>query len=538
MNKITFITLFAVLQLLLVDTSKAQNAQQINTQKMAAVLYYIDNFYVDSANTSKIVEDAIIAALKELDPHSAYISKTDVEKANEPLIGSFDGIGVTFQLINDTITVISPIPDGPSDKVGIIAGDKIVYIDDEPSFGKKVDNEYVQKHLRGPKGSRVKLGIRRGSDKDIIDFDVVRDKIPINSINASFMINDKIGYIKLDRFAKETITEFTTAMNELIDNNMESLILDLRGNSGGYLNTAIELVDQFLDQNKLIVYTEGEKSRRMEWKSSHRGLFTSGNLAVLIDEGSASASEIVSGAIQDWDRGIVIGRRSFGKGLVQRPFELPDGSIIRLTTARYHTPTGRFIQRPYENGTEEYYKELTKRLEHGEYFHADSIQFPDSLLYRTNNGRIVYGGGGIMPDIFIPIDTSFNSKLYTNIVRKGLLNKLAVDFSMTNRKDLLKTYYSIDKFIDKFNIDDNMINKLAALAEEEKIEWKNEEYLRSEKYIKLQLKAMIARNLWNTEQYYQVVMSEDSAIQKAVSILNDKRYNNLLSEQSPYNNKH
>ena len=538
MNKITFITLFAVLQLLLVDTSKAQNAQQINTQKMAAVLYYIDNFYVDSANTSKIVEDAIIAALKELDPHSAYISKTDVEKANEPLIGSFDGIGVTFQLINDTITVISPIPDGPSDKVGIIAGDKIVYIDDEPSFGKKIDNEYVQKHLRGPKGSRVKLGIRRGNDKDILDFDVVRDKIPINSINASFMINDKIGYIKLDRFAKETITEFTTAMNELIDNNMESLILDLRGNSGGYLNTAIELVDQFLDQNKLIVYTEGEKSRRMEWKSSHRGLFTSGNLAVLIDEGSASASEIVSGAIQDWDRGIVIGRRSFGKGLVQRPFELPDGSIIRLTTARYHTPTGRFIQRPYENGTEEYYKELTKRLEHGEYFHADSIQFPDSLLYRTNNGRIVYGGGGIMPDIFIPIDTSFNSKLYTNIVRKGLLNKLAVDFSMTNRKDLLKTYYSIDKFIDKFNIDDNMINKLAALAEEEKIEWKNEEYLRSEKYIKLQLKAMIARNLWNTEQYYQVVMSEDSAIQKAVSILNDKRYNNLLSEQSPYNNKH
>lgn len=534
MNKSIIITLIAIIQLFFINTSKAQNSRQINAQKMAAVLYYIDNFYVDSANTDKVVEDAIIAVLKELDPHSAYISKDDVEKANEPLIGSFDGIGVTFQLINDTITVISPIPGGPSDKVGIIAGDKIVYIDDEPSFGKKVDNEYVQKHLRGPKGSSVKLGIRRGNDNEILDFKVIRDKIPINSINASFMIDKNIGYVKLDRFAKETMTEFTSAMTELASSGMNSIILDLRGNSGGYLNTAIELVDQFLDEGKLIVYTEGDKSRRMEWKSSHRGTFTSGKLVVLIDEGSASASEIVSGAVQDWDRGIVIGRRSFGKGLVQRPFDLPDGSIIRLTTARYHTPTGRFIQRPYENGTEEYYKELTKRLEHGEYFHADSIHFPDSLLYKTNNGRIVYGGGGIMPDIFTPIDTSFNSKLYTHIVRKGIINKLTVDYALNNRDKLLKKYRTIENFIKDFDITDEMIDRLVNMAEKEDIKWNKEEYLRSEKYIKLQMKALIARNLWEMKQYYQVVTTEDPVIQKAISILNDKDYNLLLTNYQSF----
>ena len=382
----------------------------MSAQKMGTTLYLIENFYTDTVNLEKITEQAIIAALKELDPHSAYLSKKDVEKANEPLVGSFEGIGVTFQLIRDTITVIGPTPGGPSEKVGIMAGDKFIRIDGEDAFGKKVDNEYVQKHLRGKKGTKVTVSVKRGSEKELMDFEIVRDKIPLNSINAAFMMEKNTGYIKLDRFAQESNKEFKQAMEKLQAQGMKSLILDLRSNTGGFMNTAIDLVDQFLKEGQLIVYTEGLHQPRQEWKSSGTGMYTEGRLVVLIDEGSASASEILSGAIQDHDRGVVIGRRSFGKGLVQRPFNLPDGAVIRLTTARYHTPTGRCIQRPYEGGTEEYYKEMTKRLENGEYFHADSIHFPDSLRYKTDKGRVVYGGGGIMPDIFIPIDTSYNSK--------------------------------------------------------------------------------------------------------------------------------
>ena len=364
--------------------NKEQSKAQQNAQKFATTLYLIDNFYVDSANSEKVVEDAIIAALKELDPHSAYISKKDVEKTNEPLVGSFEGIGVTFQLIRDTITVIGPTPGGPSERVGIMAGDQFIKIDGEDAFGKKVDNEYVQKHLRGKKGTKVTVSVKRGNDPELMDFEITRDKIPLNSINATFMLNKNVGYIKLDRFAQESDKEFKDAMEKLQKQGMKSLILDLRGNSGGYLNTAIAMVDEFLKADKLIVYTEGLRSPRQEWKSSDAGVYTDGRLVVLIDEGSASASEILSGAIQDHDRGVLIGRRSFGKGLVQRPFNLPDGAMIRLTTARYHTPTGRCIQRPYEAGAEDYYKEMTKRMEHGEYFHADSIHFPDSLKYKTH----------------------------------------------------------------------------------------------------------------------------------------------------------
>ena len=338
----------------------------MGAQKFATTLYLIDNFYVDTVNTEKVVEDAIIAALKELDPHSAYLSKKDVEKANEPLVGSFEGIGVTFQLIRDTITVIGPTPGGPSERVGIMAGDQFIKIDGQDAFGKKIDNEYVQKHLRGKKGTKVTVSVKRGKSKELMDFEIVRDKIPLNSINAAFMMENRVGYIKLDRFAQESSKEFQSALEKLRSQGMKSLILDLRSNSGGYLNTAIDMVDQFLKKDQLIVYTEGLHSNRQEWKSSDAGAYTEGKLVVLIDEGSASASEILSGAVQDHDRGVIIGRRSFGKGLVQRPFNLPDGAVIRLTTARYHTPTGRCIQRPYEGGTEEYYKELNKRLENGE----------------------------------------------------------------------------------------------------------------------------------------------------------------------------
>ena len=524
--------IFLSIACFLAIAATAQHSQanaQMNVQKFASTLYLIENYYVDTANSEKIVEDAITAALKELDPHSAYISKKDVEKANEPLVGSFEGIGVTFQLIRDTITVISPTAGGPSEKVGIMAGDQFIKIDGEDAFGKKVDNEYVQKHLRGKKGTKVTVSVKRGNDPELLDFEIIRDKIPLNSINAAYMLDNHIGYIKLDRFAQESAQEFKEAFSKLQAQGMKSLIIDLRGNTGGYLNTAIELVDQFIPEDKLIVFTEGLRSPRQEWRSTKAGLYTTGKLVVLIDEGSASASEILSGAIQDHDRGVVIGRRSFGKGLVQRPFNLPDGSQIRLTTSRYHTPSGRCIQRPYEKGVEDYAKEMTKRLEHGEYYHADSIHFPDSLKYKTDGGRTVYGGGGIMPDLFIPVDTAFNSKLYTNLVRKGILNRFTTDYGLKHRDEIKAQYGDFEHFNKNFNVGKDIVNGLKKAAEEAKVDWNDEQFARSEKFLLLQMKALIARNVWETQQYYQVMAFTDPGIQKAIEILNDnKAFNKIL----------
>ena len=512
-------------------TGQNQQAKaQMNAQKLGTTLYLIENFYVDTANIDKVTEDAIVAALKELDPHSAYISKKDVQKANEPLVGSFEGIGVTFQLIRDTITVISPTAGGPSEKVGIMAGDQFIKIDGEESTGKKVDNEYVQKHLRGKKGTKVTVSVKRGNNKELLDFEIIRDKIPLNSINAAYMLDNHVGYIKLDRFAQESTKEFKEAFAKLQAQGVESLVFDLRGNTGGYLNTAIELVDQFLKENQLIVYQEGLHQPRQEWNSTNAGLYTTGKLVVLIDEGSASASEIFSGAMQDHDRGVVIGRRSFGKGLVQRPFNLPDGSQIRLTTARYHTPSGRCIQRPYENGVEDYAKEMTKRLEHGEYFHADSIHFPDSLKYKTDGGRTVYGGGGIMPDIFIPADTSYNSKLYTNLVRKGALNRFTTDYALKHRDELRAEYGDFKNFNKDFVVGEDLVDGLKKAAEEAKVDWDDEQFAHSSDFILLQMKALIARNVWETQQYYEVMATIDPGIKKALEILgSDKEYKRVLN---------
>ena len=528
-------TFFLAVTCLVAMTMTAQQPQskgQMNSQKLATTLYLIENFYVDTANIDKVTEDAIIAALKELDPHSAYISKKDVEKANEPLVGSFEGIGVTYQLIRDTITVISPTAGGPSEKVGIMTGDQIIKIDGEDAFGKKIDNEYVQKRLRGKKGTKVTVGVKRGSDPELIDFEITRDKIPLNSINAAYMLDNHVGYIKLDRFAQESTQEFKEAFTKLQAQGMESLIFDLRGNTGGYLNTAIELVDQFIDEGKLIVFTEGIHSPRQEWRSTAAGLYTTGKLVVLIDEGSASASEILSGAIQDHDRGVVIGRRSFGKGLVQRPFNLPDGAQIRLTTSRYHTPSGRCIQRPYEKGAEDYAKEMEKRLKHGEYYHADSIHFPDSLKFKTDGGRTVYGGGGIMPDLFIPVDTAYNSKLYTNLVRKGALNRFTTDYALKHRDEIKAQYGDFENFNKDFAVGQDLVNGLKKAAEDAKVEWNDEQFNRSEKFLLLQIKALIARNVWETQQYYQAMASSDPGVQKAIEILNDnKAFNKILSNK-------
>ncbi|MGN0033744.1 MAG: S41 family peptidase [Candidatus Limimorpha sp.] len=532
MKKLSFIILLFACHVSLAQNIKNSNSAA-TTQKMAMTMYLIDNFYVDSTDMPALTDEAIISMLKTLDPHSAYISAKDVEKANEQLVGSFDGIGVTFQILRDTILVVSPVSGGPSEKVGIMSGDRIIKIDGENSFGEKINNEYVTKHLRGEKGTKVLLHIKRAGIDELLEFEVVRDKIPLNSIDAYFMVDKKVGYIKLNRFAQNSTEEFENALETLRNQGMKSLILDLRGNSGGYLQTAIGLSNEFLGGDKTVVFTEGLKSPKQVYNTDKNGSFRNGNLVILIDEGSASASEIVSGAVQDWDRGVIIGRRSFGKGLVQRPFNLPDGSQIRLTTARYHTPTGRCIQRSYEKGSEDYFNEMTKRMEHGEYYHADSIHFPDSLKYFTlNSGRTVYGGGGIMPDIFMPADTSFSTKLYLDLIRKGVFNNFSIDFALANRETLHKQYPQFSDFNKKFAVDEDVMLDFKSVAEAKGVVWDDEQYARSENWIKMQIKAMIARNVWEIDKYYQVVLEEDKMVQKAISILNNKKqYDAILKKK-------
>jgi carboxyl-terminal processing protease len=528
-----FAIIFAAILLLpnsIYSQSRSQKADPSETtQKMAAVLFYIENYYVDTANVPKLVEDAIVSILKDLDPHSAYISKEEINEANEPLEGNFEGIGVTFQLYRDTILVIAPVPGGPSDKLGIQAGDKIIQIDGKDAFGKDVNNRFVMDRLRGQKGTTVDVSIyRKGNDK-LHDYTIVRDKIPLHSIDATFMIDDEIGYIKLNRFSKTTMEEFRESIANLKAGGMKSLILDLRGNSGGFLGTAVELADEFLMPGKLLVYTEGLNNPRQEFNATRRGSFEDGKLIVMINEGSASASEIVAGAVQDWDRGIVLGRRSFGKGLVQRPFQLPDGSVIRLTSATYFTPTGRSIQRPYQDGTESYYRDLRNRFQNGELVHADSIKFPDSLKYLTPGNRVVYGGGGIMPDLFVPWDSTQVTTYYSNLVRKGVFNGFTIDYVNDNRNKLRRNYPDFQKFKSNFKVDADMMDAFLARAGKEGVEFVEEDFEKSENYIRYQVKALIARNLWQMSNYFEVVAEVDDTLLQAVHLLkNNTSYSQLL----------
>ncbi|MDA3944486.1 MAG: S41 family peptidase [Bacteroidetes bacterium] len=527
MKHFALLIAFSFLSFSVMSQKAVKTDPKETSQKFAAALFYIDNFYVDSTDTPKLVEDAIVTMLKELDPHSSYYSKDDIDAANEPLEGSFEGIGVTFQLLRDTILVVSPVPGGPSEELGILAGDRILKINGEEAFGKKVTNKFVMDRLRGKKGTTVNVSILRNYNPDLIDYTIIRDKIPIHSIDATYMLDKDIGYIKLNRFSKTSMEEYYHSMEELKKGGMEHLILDLRGNSGGFLNVAVELSDEFLDEGKLIVYTEGLKSPRQDFSATSKGSFEKGKLVVLINEGSASASEIVSGAVQDWDRAVVIGRRSFGKGLVQRPFQLPDGSVIRLTAARYYTPSGRSIQRPYDEGSETYYKDLYTRQLNGELVNADSIHFPDSLKYSTAANRTVFGGGGIMPDIFVPVDTLHLTKYYSDLIRKGVFNRYTIDFSNENRDQFKKTFKNIDKYISDFDVSQAMMDDFLTLAEKEEVVFDEALFDRSEDYIKLQIKALIARNIWDMESYYQVVSSSDETLQQAIEIIKKK---NMFSE--------
>ncbi len=586
--KQTIFSLFFIISSFVNAQSIDRNELLATDNKMSFTLNMIRYYYAEKPDMKKIVEKGIVNMLKELDPHSVYISKEDVDKMNEPLVGNFDGVGVSFQIMKDTIYVVDVIRGGPSEKVGVMPGDKIVKVDDKIATGDTIKTDWVFKNLRGVKGTKVKITIERKGRKEPIVFDIIRDKIPITSVDTWFMLDKTLGYIRLDRFAQNSQSEVLEAIKDLKKQGMKELIFDLRGNGGGYLDVAFKLSDEFLDDEKLIVYTEGVSSPRYDFKSQSKGEFEKGKLVILIDETSASASEIVSGAIQDWDRGVIVGRRSFGKGLVQRPFNLPDGSQIRLTTSRYYTPSGRCIQKPWDDGLDSYYNDYMKRYQHKELITPDSIKFPDSLKYTTSNGRIVYGGGGIMPDVFVPIDTSRASDYLINLRSKGIFNNFTMQWVDENRTTFLKQNPTFDDF-NKTYPSLNLMKEFTAYAQKEgvehndiKKEWVNqmvgmylleqvkdttkpnytsyqtyakellnnpellktivekaqnedkkmEEMMKkSDIYIEATLKAMIARNLYGINYYYQSIKDTDEGLQKAISIIkNDKVYNGLLKK--------
>ena len=495
-------------------------------QKFGTLMRYVSQLYVDSVNVEDLTELAIASMLEELDPHSVYFSAEELQEADEPLNGNFEGIGVQFNIFKDTIMVVSPISGGPSEKLGIRSGDRIVEVDGENAAGIGITNRDVMKLLKGPKGTIVQVGIQRDGEKELLVFDIVRDKIPIYSIDAAHMVDRGIGYIKVSRFAKTTMDELRQALIDLKSQGMKDLILDLQGNGGGMLRTAIEMSDEFISGDKLLVYTEGRAFERENTYAEFEGLFEKGRLVVLIDEASASASEIVSGAIQDWDRGLVMGRRSFGKGLVQRPMRLPDGSAVRLTVQKYYTPSGRCIQKPYDEGIEAYRKEKFERYERGEFMSLDSLDLPDSLLFQTRLlHRDVYGGGGILPDIFVPIDTTTNSETFSRILRKGLCSRYALAEVDANRSEWERRFPTEDEFVLEMQFTEDELNAFKAFVEKEGIEVKDSDWEKSLPAISARLKAFHGRNIFESSTFYRVIGELNEALQAAIRVLNDGTFN-------------
>lgn len=487
--------------------------------KVNDVINYIYKAYVDTINRENLKEDAIKGILENLDPHSYYIAAKEFEDVNDPLLGSFDGIGIEFRIIKDTVVVLNTIPGGPSEKVGMRAGDRIVKVEGETIAGVKITNEKVIKLLKGKRGTQVNVSVHRRGVEDLIEFTITRDKIPMTSLDIAYMITDTIGYIKISRFSATTHKEFVDALISLQNKGMKKLILDLRGNGGGYLDAAIDMADEFLPSGDLLVYTKGKSRPKTTAYATSKGRFEEGGLAILIDDWSASASEIVSGAVQDNDRGWVIGRRSFGKGLVQEQIRLADGSAIRLTVARYYTPAGRCIQKPYEGGKEQYYTDFYNRFVNGEVDHPDSIHFADSLKYKTEAGRTVYGGGGIMPDIFVPVDRKGDTKYFKKLVNKGLIYRFAFDYADENREYLEKNYPTKELFLQRFTINASILNKLMQYAKNNGVEKDMKGLEIAKEHITTRLKAYIGRNILSDEGFYPVLNQDDKTLQKALEVL-------------------
>lgn len=485
--------------------------------KFREILTYIYRDYVDTVNTDKLVDHAIVKMLEKLDPHTAYIPPKDKELANTALESNFEGIGIQFDIIKDTLIVVTPISGGPSEAVGLQSGDKIVEIDGENIAGVKLTNRRVFDLLRGKKGTKVIVSVKRGRSNTLEDYTIVRDKIPTFSVDASYIIKDDIGYIKINRFGAETHKEFKEAIKKLTSQGMKKLMLDLRFNSGGYLDQATKMIDELLTDGELIVYTDGKGSRYdSKYYARNPGLFEKGGVIIMINEGSASASEILAGAIQDNDRGLIVGRRSFGKGLVQAPIDLSDGSELRLTISRYYTPSGRSIQRDYGEGIEEYHKDIVNRFKGGEFFSADSIDFNDSLKYETKKGRTVYGGGGIMPDYFIPRDTSDITPYFNKLFAKNLIRIYSIELYNKHKKKLSKM--SFEDFDKNFHVSEQELSLLNAMATKEGIKFKQFQYLKSKESIRAQLKARIANSTYGSNEQFIIINKNDKELQKALTL--------------------
>jgi len=491
-----------------------------NYNKLNEIIDLINESYVDTFKKDSLIEIIIPELLSKLDPHSVYIPFSEIQEMNEPLEGNFEGIGIQFNMINDTATVVTLISGGPAEKVGIMAGDRIVEISDSNVAGKKIPSNDIVKMLKGPKGTKVEVKILRQGIKDKIKFEIIRDIIPLNSIDIAYLIKPDIGYIKISKFARTTHDEFIKAIHDLKIDKNKKLIIDLRGNGGGYLEAATSIANEFLPAGKLIVYTMGRTQPRRDVISNKNGICVNNEVVILIDEWSASASEILAGAIQDNDRGTIIGRRSFGKGLVQQPIKLADGSEIRLTIARYYTPSGRCIQKTYKNGLEDYYKELEKRYENGELEIKDSIHFSDTTKYYTASGRVVYGGGGILPDIFVPLETSYFTEYYKNIVANGLIYRFAWDYADKNRSQLTKfnNYITINSYLEKQNI----LEKFIQYAEKQRVKKNKKEIEISKNIINTQLKAYIARNIIDDKGFYPILSETDNTLKEAIKLLEKK----------------
>lgn len=511
----------------------------LSLYKLLAAENEIAKHYIDEVDEAKLVEHAIRGMLDKLDPHSTYLTPNEVKKTNESLQGNFEGIGVQFQMMEDTLLVIQPVSNGPSEKVGILAGDRIVAVNDSIIAGVKMTTDEIMSRLKGPKGTSVDLTVvRRGVD-DPMKFRVVRDKIPIFSLDAAYMLQPSIGYIRLNQFGAETSEEFQKALKKLKRKGMKDLVLDLQGNGGGYLNAAIDIANEFLEHKELIVYTEGRAYPRREYVAKREGLFRKGRLVILIDEYSASASEIVAGAIQDWDRGVLVGRRTFGKGLVQRAILLPDYSMMRLTIAEYFTPTGRSIQKPYQSMTNSssqnsmsvsYSQEIYERYQQGEMNHKDSINLNDSLRFETKNlKRWVYGGGGIVPDFFVPVDTTQTTKLHRELILKGVLFQTGIKYVESKREELENHYANFETFKKEFRINEEVLSLLKDLCKAQGIKENEAEFNTSLPKIEVQLKALVARDLWGLDEYFQIINTFNDSVLKAIDLLKDETYEEILS---------